>query len=687
MNGYLKSTALLLAAVTVPLGARAPAADANKEGKHANRGPAVHQHHAPAQRAPMQQSPMQQAPVQQAPVQQAPMQHRALQNGMIGTSPSVERIRQNAPQATRPLHNGTQPGSPPVPPAAPSRSAFIPAPPTVNHRPAGGMHNFRLNQGSNALPGSVAPLHDRGTSFAAPARNGGRPTIEVPVRNPEPKGGANPIIAVPGTDGKKAIDLSKPSQARLPKAIDLSRKPVDLSKKPIDLPNRVGGKIDAGVPANRLPKLELPKSDKIAKPSIRVPDTKGAGGRPAPMPKMADGHQLHIPQPGPALADRLKKGDFHRLIDSNLGKKLDLKKQFDLHQHGDLSRRLNLGQQLSLNGGWQKRLCGPIDPMFGKHSFSACYCGPAYFPGFCWFPQWSPWVDWCWNFHCHPICDPRPLFCQPIYCEPCLPWIVWEYPIWTPMPIVMCGTWVDVPTVVVDAGYDVQLLASRFVDPGHPEQQLGPRYRVWFRNNSPVSIEQPFNVLAYASNDRVPQVGMPETGARIARMDAGQIQSVDLRLPFAASAMSRDLQGHKTPFEYLHVIVDSHREIPEAFEENNGSVLARGDILPVDPVIFAVDTEQLASGQVASGTVLHVAGEGFGPEPGQVLLHLGGLELQAEIVGWCDLGVQVRLPGLTLASAASAELIVVRGDQAASNPLTVNLAAGNVAQTNLFQTP
>lgn len=251
------------------------------------------------------------------------------------------------------------------------------------------------------------------------------------------------------------------------------------------------------------------------------------------------------------------------------------------------------------------------------------------------------------------------------------------------MPFATCGTWVDAPAVFVNAGYDVQLLAVRFVDPGHPEQQIGPRYRIWIRNNSPVSIEQPFNVLAYASNDRVPGLGLPQAGVRLTRMDAGRIQAVDLRLPFEANMLGRDAAGRKVPFQFLHVIADSHREVPEVFEANNGAVLDRSDIFPVDPALFAANSDE-----GVAGPVIHLAGEGFGPEAGQVLINIAGQEQQAEILGWYDLGVQVRLPEMAFASSAPIELVVIRGDRAASNPLTISLSAnGSVAQGTVFQSP
>ena len=100
----------------------------------------------------------------------------------------------------------------------------------------------------------------------------------------------------------------------------------------------------------------------------------------------------------------------------------------------------------------------------------------------------------------------------------------------------------------------------------------------------------------------------------------------------------------------------------------NYTTLGYGDILPVDPVIFGSD-----SVVPVPGTEINIAGEGFGPEPGQVLVNVGGIELQAEIEGWYDLGVRVKVPALALAGPTDAELVLIRGDTAASNPLTIQL--------------
>jgi len=226
-----------------------------------------------------------------------------------------------------------------------------------------------------------------------------------------------------------------------------------------------------------------------------------------------------------------------------------------------------------------------------------------------------------------------------------------------------------VPPVAAHNRDDLQLLAVRFVDPGHPEEKLGPRYRVWIRNNGDEAPTQPFNVVLLASVDGRPVEDSPQAGVRVAGIEPGQTQSMDIRLPIEALEMARDDRGEPIPFGTVHVIVDADREVPEVFETNNGANLAREDILPVDPAAF--ELEPVAA--VAGGEVL-LAGEGFGPQPGQVLVHLGNIEMQAEIRGWYDLGVQLVLPNLPLAGPTQADVIVIRADGAAANPLKVTIA-------------
>jgi hypothetical protein len=49
------------------------------------------------------------------------------------------------------------------------------------------------------------------------------------------------------------------------------------------------------------------------------------------------------------------------------------------------------------------------------------------------------------------------------------------------------------------------------------------------------------------------------------------------------------------------------------------------------------------------------------------------LELEGEVLGWYDLGVRLNLPKVPLAGPNEAELIVVRGDGAAANPVKITV--------------
>ncbi len=398
--------------------------------------------------------------------------------------------------------------------------------------------------------------------------------------------------------------------------------------------------------------------------------------------------------------ERYKSGQLDRLTKGDVARKVRLDDQFRMHQKGDVARRLELHKRAINHGAFNitkahnvvnvvngvmhnvrvrhpyHHYRGRVSPGYVQNCFRFYNYGPRYFyhgPGVyvrsCWYPRWTRWVRWSWYFRCDPLWDPRPIWCRPIIYRPCRAWVWWPCPCWVALPETTCGTWVDIEPVEVGPKPDLQLLAVRFIDPGHPEEKLGPRYRVWLRNNRQEPLTQPFDVMLFASSDGPLAAGLPQSGVRVTAIEAGDTQSVDLRLPIEVYELGRDAAGKPVPFTMLHVLVDSGQEIDEASEANNGARLAQADILPVDPAAFEVDPRQ-----PAAGAEVLMAGEGFGPEPGQVLLHMGGIEMEAEILGWYDLGVQVRLPDLPLAGPTEAELVGVRGaDGAAANPLKITI--------------
>ncbi|MBI1346794.1 hypothetical protein GC163_10960 [bacterium] len=370
-----------------------------------------------------------------------------------------------------------------------------------------------------------------------------------------------------------------------------------------------------------------------------------------------------------AFQANIRHGNYKNIAQTNIGKKYNLNQQFNLFMQGDITRQLNLNQQLIAQGGWAKRPIGPVYNNYTSAHFSAWYPGPAWYPSYCWTPIWSPWVSWSFWGHPSVIYDPRPFICRPIYYyDPCPPIVAYQYPVWSPLPTVACGTWVDVPVVSVPSGYDVQLLAVRFVDPGHPEEHLGPRYRVWLRNNSLRPIQSPFNVTLVAANDDNLIAGLPQAGVTVPEMEPDAVIPVDIRLPFEANRMNLTSSGQHAPFATLHVLVDSHGELPEMDETNNGLAIARGEVLPIDPAAFSTDVSTAGRGSLVS-----LAGEGFGPEPGQIVVIVGDQEYPAEIHGWYDLGVNFQVPNLPMGIEQTAQVLVIRGDGAASNPVAMEV--------------
>ncbi len=400
--------------------------------------------------------------------------------------------------------------------------------------------------------------------------------------------------------------------------------------------------------------------------------------------------------PPSKFAQRVESGELQKVVRGETAAKLKLEEQYRLAARGgDYARRLELHKnveritqinktnitnitnvtninstQVNVHLGGRPYYYGRVAPHYHRDCFEWHYWGHSFFAGVCWYPRWTPWVRWSWYYTCEPVWDPRPIWCRPIVYVPAPVWVYYPVPVWQPLPECESGTWVDVAKVDVGPRPDVQLLAVRLVDPGHPDEKLGPRYRVWIRNNGDVDINQPFNVVALTSLDGRVAAGLPQAGVRVQAVRAGETQSFDIRLPVECYAMGRDDQGKAIPFATLHVIADADRELAEATRTNNGANIAREKIFPVDPAVFGVDPKEAVEG----GEVV-IAGEGLGPQPGQVLVNIDGAESEAEIVGWFDLGVRVVLPKLPAgAGRREVQLIVIRGDGAAANPIGVMVA-------------
>jgi hypothetical protein len=489
--------------------------------------------------------------------------------------------------------------------------------PTAKGTPSGGQ-----NEGTSRQ--SIKDARDSGTKAAGANQT---PINRQPVKD-SGKGSPGGVLPVKGSGDAKSVKSLSPVNKSLP-----------ANKSAInDVRNRLGG----------------PKGPKTIQPQPGQRTTLDA----------TNAAKLKTAQAN-AFQERLKSGDLKRVTVGETAQKLKLAEQYRMYGKGDVARRLNL----QAHGAHPVVLRGVISPLYQHQCIRYHYWGPSFFAGVCWYPRWNPWVQWSWRYHCRSYWDPRPFWCRPVVYLPCPVWVYWRTPAWRPLPEVACGTWVDLrPVEIPVTAADLQLLAVRFVDPGHPDENLGPRYRVWFRNNGSLPITQPFNVMLFAANNERLAADLPQAGVRVTSIDAGDVQSVDVRLPVEVYAMRRDAQGNPLAFSVLQVLVDANREVAEATEVNNGATLAPAEILPVDPASF-----ELQPVAARPGEEILLAGEGFGPQPGRVLVQINGREMDGEILGWYDLGVRWTLPKLALAAPVEADVVVIRGDGAAANPLKVTL--------------
>ena len=470
-----------------------------------------------------------------------------------------------------------------------------------------------------------------------------------------------------GNKGDKGTDTKQPPTDRVhsPNTNKGVEAPAKKSATDRRGPSSLDGKKSPveDVHKNTLP--PPPSGNKSTVEDVRKRLDQKKGVRVTPDHKVVSDAVKHDSVQKNMFQERLTSGDLKRLTEGETAKKLKFADQYREYQKGDVARRL----ELERHGNHGVLYHGVISPAYKNHCMKYNYWGPAFFAGVCLYPHWNPWVEWSWHLHCRPYWDPRPMWCRPLIYGTCPVWVYWETLAWAPLPAVACGTWVDLKHVELPPDeVDLQLLAVRFVDPGHPEEKLGPRYRVWFRNNGSQAIEQPFDVMLFAGNDNRLAEGMAQAGVRVTAMAPAEIQSVDIRLPAEVYAMGRDSRGNPTPFSVLQVLVDANQQIAETTKVNNGARLAPAEILPVDPATFELKPEAAKPGEE-----ILLAGEGFGPQPGRVLVQVNGREMDGEILGWYDLGVQWTLPRLALAGPVEADVVVIRGDGAAANPVKITL--------------
>lgn len=260
-----------------------------------------------------------------------------------------------------------------------------------------------------------------------------------------------------------------------------------------------------------------------------------------------------------------------------------------------------------------------------------------------------------------PIAYSQPIYVQPRYVQP------------TGVRTVIAQSAPTAPVAVRPAprapmrAAELQLMGVRFVDPGIPQRNLGPRYRIVLRNNAP-AIRRPFDLILAAGIDGQMQPELPRVSEHVAAMTPGQVLAIDIRLPIESLAMAYPGEDKPAPFSTLFVMVAGQQDLLGNVKLSQLAVLPRIGLPMVDLTLIKPDNTT-----VPSGATVTLGGEGFGLAPGKVILALPGLELVTEIVNWGPLGVQVKLPRLALAAPTQGKLVVIRGDGANGSPLPIQM--------------
>ena len=147
----------------------------------------------------------------------------------------------------------------------------------------------------------------------------------------------------------------------------------------------------------------------------------------------------------------------------------------------------------------------------------------------------------------------------------------------TPVVVASADASPVLATPAVD-GIDLQVVDVRLVDNGDASKQIGPRYRVTFRNAGSNPVDHEFNVALVAADDTNPTASnLPTIESRVSSVATGDLAQVDLRLPSTAFEMGSDSQSE---FAKLFVFVDSRGEVNDANRDNNAAGVDRVAVQP-----------------------------------------------------------------------------------------------------------
>ena len=305
---------------------------------------------------------------------------------------------------------------------------------------------------------------------------------------------------------------------------------------------------------------------------------------------------------------------------------------------------------------------GYVSPMYVRNSFEFRYWGPAGFVGVTYYPRWYPWVDWSW--HITAIrCGTRGRSGAGRWCTT----RARRGPITRCRCGRRCRRWPAARgSMSAGGGRRPSNTTCKCWPCGSSTRAT--RRRSSARDTGVVPQQQrPCRSLSRSTWSCSPAngqltPGLPQAGVRVTSIEAGDTQSVDsgCRSTVTRWAATSKAAG---PFSTVHVLVDANREIPQRAGSKRAD-RRPADILPVDPAAFELDPANGGGRRRGARWRAKVSDR----EPGQVLVHIGGREWRPRSSAGTTWACGCRCPSCP-GRPTAADLIVVRGDGAAANPL------------------
>jgi hypothetical protein len=207
------------------------------------------------------------------------------------------------------------------------------------------------------------------------------------------------------------------------------------------------------------------------------------------------------------------------------------------------------------------------------------------------------------------------------------------------------------------ASIDLELRDLKLVDKG--DDTMGPAYRLSLRNNSQRGTIGSMVAVLMASQDAQPTADSPYATVEVPTLAAGQMTTIDIRLPQIVSA-------NTDAFTYLTAAVGTPAGFTDTDESNNMAAFDRSSVGAIPAKITGVSVDETAGRMILEG-------EGFGSDFGKLFLTVDGRRYEATVSAWGPTTVYFTVDGFD-GNGSNGSFTLVRNDGRLAPSLDIALA-------------